>query len=152
MGVLAGWDLHQSKAHPGLPNTSQYNTFQYKVLPSLSAVVWLQGQCQVMTPPQFEPLLGVRVDLGVENDDTNRNVARTFLFDFYIHYLWGPLLHRLAAIHNAEDRQPDSQTVQKMSPPTASGRISGERFKRRLRNWTHLSGTIGPTNLLDMTQ
>ena len=38
-----------------------------------------------------------------------------------------------------------------MLPPTAWGRISPERFKRRSRNFTPLSETIGLTNLPDMT-
>ena len=38
-----------------------------------------------------------------------------------------------------------------MPPPTASGGISREQFNRRSRNFTYLSGTIGPTNLRDMT-
>ena len=39
----------------------------------------------------------------------------------------------------------------KMPPSTASGGISRERFLRGLRHFTGLSGTIGPTRLLDMT-
>ena len=39
---------------------------------------------------------------GVENG-TNRNLGPTFLFDVYIHY-W-LVLHRLATIHNAADRE-----------------------------------------------
>ena len=38
-----------------------------------------------------------------------------------------------------------------MTPPTASGRISGERFKRWSRNFTRLSGTACLINLPDMT-
>ena len=38
-----------------------------------------------------------------------------------------------------------------MPPPTASGRISRERFKGGSHNCTHLSGTIGLTNLLHIT-
>ena len=33
----------------------------------------------------------------------------------------------------------------------ALGRISPEWFKRGTRNFTHLTGTVSPTNLLDMT-
>ena len=40
--------------------------------------------------------------------------------------------------------------LSKMPPPTASGTISREKFKRGSRNFTDLSGTIGPTNLPDM--
>ena len=39
----------------------------------------------------------------------------------------------------------------KMPPPTASGGISRERFKRGSRNFTAFSGTIGPTSIPDMT-
>ena len=53
-----------------------------------------------MTPPIWGGGLGWTQ--GVEND-TNRNLVSTFLFDFYPHYT--PILHRLAAIHNAADRQ-----------------------------------------------
>ena len=38
-----------------------------------------------------------------------------------------------------------------MPPATATGRISGERFKRGCRNFTHLSRLTGLTQLLDMT-
>ena len=38
-----------------------------------------------------------------------------------------------------------------MLPPTASGRISREWFKQGLQSVTSLSGTIGLTNLPDMT-
>ena len=37
----------------------------------------------------------------------------------------------------------------KIPPPTASGGISGETFKRWSQNFRGLSGTIGPTNLPD---
>ena len=39
----------------------------------------------------------------------------------------------------------------KMPPQTASGGISREEFKRGSPNFTRLSPTTGPTNLLDMT-
>ena len=38
-----------------------------------------------------------------------------------------------------------------MPPPTASGGISREQFKRGSRQFTRVSWTISPTNLLDMT-
>ena len=38
-----------------------------------------------------------------------------------------------------------------MLPPMALGGISQERFKRGSKNFTCLSWTIGPTNVLDMT-
>ena len=50
------------------PIESQYTTFQYLLIQSfaLSAVVWPQFQRQIMPPPpQFDPRLGVRVDIGV---------------------------------------------------------------------------------------
>ena len=39
----------------------------------------------------------------------------------------------------------------KMPHPTASGQISGERFKRVSRNFANLSGTASRRNLSDMT-
>ena len=44
-----------------------------------------------------------------------------------------------------------SEVTVKKPPQTASGRISQESFKRGSPNFTYLLGTIGPTNLLDMT-
>ena len=45
MGVLGYRKLHQSKTHPGLPKTSQYESF------ALSAAVWPVFQCQIMPSP-----------------------------------------------------------------------------------------------------
>ena len=48
------------------------------------------------------PVWGLGWTLGVKNG-ANRNVVHTLLFDVYTHYR--PILHRLATIHNAVDRQ-----------------------------------------------
>ena len=96
-GELWGRELRQLKAHPRLPNAPQC-----KVLLSLPPFD-AQLKCQVITPIR-PPIWGVRVDIRVENR-TNRNVLPTFLFDFCTHY-W-PILHHLASIHSAEDRQTD---------------------------------------------
>ena len=58
--------------------------------------------------PQFDPGLGVGWTNRVENG-TNRNVVRTFLFDYNTHYR--PILHRLAKIHNAADRQTADRAI-----------------------------------------
>ena len=87
-GVLAVWDSHQSKAQPRLPNTFQYIVLLY--LPpfgcnsniKLWPLTQLGGQC------------GPR-----------RHLVPTFLFDFCTHYR--PILHRLAIMRNAGDRQSD---------------------------------------------
>ena len=51
----------------------------------LSAAVWPQFQCQVITcHPNSTPFGGVRVDTGIDNG-TNRNVVLTVLFNFYTH-------------------------------------------------------------------
>ena len=60
--------------------------------------------------PQFDPpFWGVRVDLGDEN------VIPTFLFDFHTHN--NPILHRLATIHNAADRQTDREAAYAVGGP-----------------------------------
>ena len=46
---------------------------------------------------------------GVENGSSNRNVDSTFLFDIYTRYL--PILHRLATVHNAVDRQTTDRAI-----------------------------------------
>ena len=74
---------------------------------ALPATVWSQFQCQVMTPYSI-PNLEVRGDLGVENN-TNRNLIPTLLFDFYTHYR--PNLHCVATIHNAADRESDGSSL-----------------------------------------
>ena len=43
------------------------------------------------------------------------------------------------------------RTTVEMPPPTALGRILGERFKRAQQNFTHFLGTVSLTNLPDMT-
>ena len=56
-GVLAGWDAHQTKAHPRLPNTSQYNVLLY--LPTFGR------NSNIKLDPPIRPLIwGVRVDIG----------------------------------------------------------------------------------------
>ena len=126
-GVLAGWDLHQSIAHPRHPNVSHY-----KLLPPirlrlkagtilLLLVVLFCSICRRLaaipmskygpnSSPTAHPVLGVRVDL-VGRNGTNRNVVPPFLFDFLAHYrpyALGPILHCLATTHNAaDDRQSD---------------------------------------------
>ena len=44
-----------------------------------------------------------------------------------------------------------AKKLTKIPPTTASGRISRERFKLVPRNASHLSRTIGATNMLEMT-
>ena len=52
MGELDGRELRQSKTHPRIPNTSQYKAFW-----ALSAALWPELQCQIMTA-QFDPSFG----------------------------------------------------------------------------------------------
>ena len=114
--VLGRWDLYQSKAHPRLPNTSHYKILLY--LPPFG------GNSNVKLWSQFaaSPVLGLRVDLGVENG-TNRNVVLTFLFDFCTHY-WS-ILDRLATIHNATDGQSDLNRPPMLMHrwPNSNGRV-----------------------------
>ena len=95
-GVLAGLDLQQSKAHPRLHNTGQYKVSLYL------SPFGRNSNAKLWPPPQFDPHLRLRVDLGVENG-TSQNLVPTFLFDCYAHCR--PILHCLATIHNAADRQ-----------------------------------------------
>ena len=94
-------------------------------------------------PPQFDTHLWVRMDLGVENG-TNRNIVPTFLFEFYTHR--GSILHRLATIHNAADRQPTDRAMgkdrrcyrrpKKQCSPTI---IGGGRYPKRLITWNPMT-------------
>ena len=59
-GVLAGWDLHQSKAHRGLPNTSQYNVLLY--LPPFGR----NYNVKLCPLPQFDPIWGLGWTYGVQ--------------------------------------------------------------------------------------
>ena len=78
--------------------------------------------------PQFSPMLSGLTREGIETG-ANRKVDPTFLFDFYTHHT--PILHRLAAMHNAADRQTDRQTR-----AVGIGRlcisIGGVKLKRRI--------------------
>ena len=55
-GVLERWDLYKSRAHPRLPNASQIKNVLY--LPSF------RNSMSNYPSPHFDPLFGVRVDLG----------------------------------------------------------------------------------------
>ena len=71
---VRGRELHQSKALSRLPHNTKFCSI---------CGVWPEFQCKIM-PLQFDPSLGVRVDLGGRNG-TNRNIDPIFLFDFYTH-------------------------------------------------------------------
>ena len=87
VGDLGCLELCKPKAHPRLPNTSQYK-------------VWPELQGQIMAP-QFDPIFWwVRVDPGCRNG-INRNAIPAFIFDFNIHNR--PILLRFVTIHNAAD-------------------------------------------------
>ena len=66
MGLRELWvrELHQSKAHPRLPNT-----FKYKALLDLPPFGW---KSHVKIKPPLSPVWGIRADLGGRNG-TNRN-------------------------------------------------------------------------------
>ena len=62
-----------------------------------------------------------------------------------------PYIHTGYDITNYNSRQLLRKKTAKMLLPTTAGGISREGFKRGSRNFTGLSGTIGLTNLPDMT-
>ena len=82
--VLAGWDLHQSTAHPRLPNTSEYEALLYL------SPFGRNSNVKLCPPIRPLPPFGRLRTTSFENS-TNRNVVPTFLFDFYFHYR--PILH-----------------------------------------------------------
>ena len=84
--MLAPWDLYQSKAHPRLPNTSQY-----KFPPPFGRKY--NGK---LRQPNRAPDFGeFGACIGVE-EGTKRIADLTFQFDVCAHHR--PILHRLATI------------------------------------------------------
>ena len=55
--------------------------------------------------PQIRPPFGGLGWTQEVDNGTNRHLVPTFLFDLYTHYR--PVLHRVATLHNAADRQTD---------------------------------------------
>ena len=94
-------DLHQSKAHPRLPNTPQYKVLLH--LPQFCPNS--NGKFCPTTPNSTAYLVGYSGSMwsiqGVENG-TNRNVDPTFLFNFNTTYT--AILYRMATIYNAAER------------------------------------------------
>ena len=78
---------------------------------ALPAAVWPELQCQTMAPPTGPRLEGLGWTEGDENS-TNRNVIPTFIYGFYTQYR--PIVHRLATINNAADRQTFIQQTERL--------------------------------------
>ena len=101
--VLAGWDFHQSKAHPRwLPNTCHYKVLLY--LPPFG-----RNSNVRFWPTIRPPIWGVRGTWGVENG-TNRNLVPTFIIDFYTYYtcisctVWPQYTTRQTADRQTDER------------------------------------------------
>ena len=90
MGELWYRELRQSKAHPRLPNASNYKVLLY--LPPFCRI----SNIKCWPSP-----------LDVENC-TYRNIGPTYLFDFHTHHR--NILYHVATIYNTTDRQADRES------------------------------------------
>ena len=71
--------------------------------------------------------------------------------DIQANLVYSPTRYDVASYFRSAFMEVREEKRLKMSPLTASGQISGTRYMRESRNFTHLLGTAILTNLPDMT-
>ena len=117
--VLAGWDLHQSKSHPRLPNTSQYKGLLY--LPPFCRNSNVKLLIRPL-PPNPTSVWGLRWTWG----------SKMVPIEISTPHSYSTSIHTLGTIHNAADFVCETGQIESRVNPTPS-----DPFRKQSRVKAH---------------